>query len=127
MPPALRGSPKLRSITFAPDELVLLIISLVRTTHPSMLRQESDGFAIDFELLDKKKVLTEDERLLFKVRALMDSADAQPSRIMHVNEDESARLVAALVQLQKLQAWPADVLEMCRTLRSRLSTSVSGA
>jgi hypothetical protein len=104
----------------------LLIISLVRTTHPAMLRQEPDGFAIDFELLDKKKVLTEDERLLFKVRAVMDSADAQPSRIMHVNEDECARLVAALVQLQKLQAWPADVLEMCRNLRSRLSSPLSG-
>lgn len=92
-----------------------------------MLRQESDGFAIDFELLDKKKVLSDDERLLFKVRAVIDSADAQPSRIMHLNEDECARLVAAMVQLQKLQVWPADVLEMCCTLRSRLSASVSGA
>jgi hypothetical protein len=111
----------LRSITFTHDELVLVMISLVRATHPSMLRQEGDGFTVDFEILDQKKVLDSDERLLFKVRAVLDSPVDEASRMLHLDEDESRRMVTALAQLQRLQAWPADVLEMCRSLRSRLT------
>jgi hypothetical protein len=103
------------------------MIALVRATHPSMLRQEADGFSVDFELLDKKTVLDEDERLLFKVRAVLDSAGEQPSHSLHLNEDESRRLLAALALLQRLQAWPADVLEMCRSLRVRLAAPLPKA
>jgi hypothetical protein len=111
----------LKSITFTHDELILVMISLVRATHPSMLRQEADGFSVDFELLDKKKVLDEDERLLCKVRATLDSPAQEPSRMLHLNDDESRRIASALARLQRLQAWPADVLEMCRSLRTRLT------
>jgi hypothetical protein len=97
------------------------MISLVRATHPSMLRQEADGFSVDFELLDKKKILDEDERLLFKVRATLDSPVAEPSRALTLDDAESRRMLSALAQLQRLQAWPADVLEMCRSLRARLT------
>jgi hypothetical protein len=86
-----------------------------------MLRQDGDGFTVDFEPLDKKAVLDEDERLLFKVRAVLDSPGAQPSRVLQMDDDESRRMVAALVQLQRLQAWPADVMAMCRDLRARLT------
>jgi hypothetical protein len=111
----------LRSITFTHDELVLVMISLVRATHPSMLRQEGDGFTVDFAILDKKQTLDPDERLLFKVRAVLDSPADHESRMLHLDEDESRRMVSALSQLQRLQAWPADVLEMCRSIRSRLT------
>jgi hypothetical protein len=112
---------RLRSVTFTADELVLVMISLVRATHPSMLRQDGDGFTVDFEILDKKKTLDEDERLLFKVRALMDSSSEEPSRTISLDDDESRRMLSALANLQRLQAWPADVLDMCRSLRARLT------
>jgi hypothetical protein len=111
----------LRSVTFSHDELVLVMISLVRATHPSMLRQEADGFSVDFALLDSKKVLDDDERLLFKVRATLDTPFEEPSRILRLDDDESRRMLSALAQLQRLQAWPADVLAMCRSLRARLT------
>jgi hypothetical protein len=111
----------LRSVTFTHDELILVLISLVRATHPSMLRQEGDGFTVDFDLLDSRKVLNHDERLLCKVRAVLDSPVHQPSRTLHLDDDESRRLVSALAHLQRLQAWPADVVAMCRALRARLT------
>jgi hypothetical protein len=115
----------LKSIDFTHDELILLMISLVRATHPSMLRQEADGFSVDFALLDSKKVLDDDERLLFKVRAILDTPVEEPARTLHLDDDESRRMTSALAQLQRLQAWPADVLDMCRSLRARLTAPVS--
>jgi hypothetical protein len=106
---------------FTHDELILLMISLVRATHPSMLRQDADGFTVDFELLDKKTALDEDERLLFKVRAVLDSPVEQSSPVLRIDEGECRRLAGALAQLQRLQAWPADVMAMCRDLRVRLA------
>jgi hypothetical protein len=119
----------LRSFTFVHEELVLVLISLVRATHPSMLRQEADGFTIDFSLLDQKKAqaLTDDERLLFKFRTVMDSGNDASAHVVHLTEDESARLVVALVQLQRVQVWPADVQDMCRTLCLRLAAPLPGA
>jgi hypothetical protein len=107
-------------VTFSHDELILVMLGLVRATHPSMLRQEADGFTVDFELLDKKKEFDDDERLLFKVRALLDSPSEVPSRAATFDDVERRRLVDVMAQLQRLQPWPADVLEMCRSLRSRL-------
>jgi hypothetical protein len=115
----------LRSITFTHDELILVMISLVRATHPSMLRQEADGFTVDFAILDRKKVLDDDERLLFKVRAMLDSPVEDASRMLHLDDEESPRMLAALARLQRLQAWPADVLDMCRSLRARLTAPAS--
>jgi hypothetical protein len=115
----------LRSIIFTHDELILVMISLVRATHPSMLRQEADGFSVDFEPLDRKEVLDDDERLLFKVRATLDFPVEEPSRTLRLGDDESQRLLSALAQLQRIQAWPADVLEMCRRIRARLNAPAS--
>jgi len=112
----------LNEVTFTHDELILVMVSLVRATHPSMLRQESDGFAVDFQILDQKDVLDDDERLLFKVRAVLDSPVDQRAGVLRLNPSESRRLAAALAKLQRLQPWPADVLAMCRDLRARLTT-----
>jgi hypothetical protein len=111
----------LNTVTFTHDELILVMVSLVRATHPSMLRQETDGFAVDFEVLDHKQVLDDDERLLFKVRTVLDSPVDEPSRILRLDANESQRIAAALAQLQRLQPWPADVVAMCRALRARLT------
>jgi hypothetical protein len=113
------------SFTFAHDELVLILIALVRATHPSMLRQESDGFSFDFQILDSKKVLDDDEKLIFKIRALLDSAtqaeNEQPSRDVSLSPDESRRVALGIAHLQRLQPWPLDVVNLCRNITSRLS------
>lgn len=111
----------MKSVTFTRDELILVMISLVRATHPSMLRQEADGFSVDFQILDQKQILNEDEKLLFKVRAVLDSPVEEPSRVLRLDDDEGERILSALARLQRLQTWPADVLAMCRSLRARLT------
>jgi hypothetical protein len=111
----------LNSVAFTHEELILVMVSLVRATHPSMLRQEADGFTVDFQILDQKKTLNENERLLFKVRAVLDSPGDEPSRVLGLDAGESRRMAAALAQLQRLQAWPADVTAMCQALRARLT------
>jgi hypothetical protein len=110
----------MKSVTFTHDELILVMISLVRAVHPSMLRQEADGFSVDFELLDNKKELDDDERLLFKVRALLDSPIEAPARTATFDDKEGRRLVGVMAELLRLQTWPTDVVEMCRSLRTRL-------
>jgi hypothetical protein len=111
----------LPSATFTNDELILVLISLVRATHPRMLRQDTDGFSVDFEVLTKKKKLTADERLLLRMRAAMDVPGEPTALILELEGGEGPRLAATLAQLETLQKWPADVLEMSRSLRSRLA------
>jgi hypothetical protein len=111
----------LPSATFTNDELILLLISLVRATHPRMLRQDGDGFSVDFEVLTKKKKLTADERLLLRMRAAMDVSGEPAALVLELEEKEGPRLAAVLAQLEALQQWPADVVDMSRSLRSRLA------
>jgi len=121
----------LSSATFTNDELILVLISLVRATHPRMLRSDGDGFTVDFEPLAAKKKLTPDERLLLKMRALMEAPPGQPTTeqppiqpaplVLELEDGEAQRLAAALGLLEVLQQWPADVLEMSRSIRSRLA------
>ena len=82
----------MKSITLTRDELVLVMISLVRATHPAMLRQEADGLSVDFKLLNKKKTLNEEESFLFKVRATLGSPVQKLSRTLQVDHDESRRM-----------------------------------
>lgn len=109
------------SATFTNDELILVLISLVRATHPAMLRQDADGFSVDFEVLAQKKKLTADERLLLRMRAAMEVPDEPAALVLELEGGEGPRLAATLAQLEALQQWPADVLEMSRSLRSRLA------
>jgi hypothetical protein len=111
----------LPSATFTNDELILVLISLVRATHPHMLRQDGDGFSVDFEVLSKKTKLTADERLLLRMRAAMETPGEPAALVLELEEKEGPRLAATLAQLEALQQWPADVLEMSRSLRSRLA------
>jgi hypothetical protein len=116
-----RGRESLTSATFTNDELILVLIGLVRATHPSMLRQDADGFSVDFEVLAEKKKLTADERLLLRMRAAMDVPGESPALVLELEDGEGPRLAAALAKLEALQKWSADVLEMSRSLRSRLA------
>jgi hypothetical protein len=111
----------LPSATFTNDELILVLISLVRATHPRMLRQDGDGFSVDFEPLSKKEKLTADERLLLRMRAAMEVPGEPATLVLELEAGEGPRLAATLAKLEALQQWPADVLEMSRSLRSRLA------
>jgi hypothetical protein len=119
---SLEEAENLPSATFTNDELILVLISLVRATHPRMLRQEGDGFSVDFEPLSKKTKLTADERLLLRMRAAMETPGEPSAPVLELEEKEGLRLAATLAQLEALQQWSADVLEMSRSLRARLSS-----
>jgi hypothetical protein len=58
-------------MTFSSDELLLALVSLVRATRPAMLRQDADGFSIDFEAIAASKSPRDSDRLLLKLGAAM--------------------------------------------------------
>lgn len=102
------------------DELVLTIIGLVRAINPAMLKAEKGDFTVDFTPLEGKEMLSSDEELLVKLRV---AAEAESGSLDLVGP-EARRLGTVLERLETLQKWPADVLDMSRTLRSRLATVV---
>jgi hypothetical protein len=102
------------------DELLIIIIGLVRRINPAMLKAEGDGFTVDFSPMIGKEELSSDEQLLVKLRTAAEAGD--PS--LELDADEARTLSGSLERLEKLQKWPADVLEMSRGLRSKLSTVV---
>ena len=102
------------------DELLLVIIGIVRRINPAMLKTEGDGFAVDFTPLQNKTELSNDEQLLVKLRAAAESE--APS--LNLDAREARQLGASLERLEQLQKWPVDVINMSRELRSKLSTVV---
>ena len=137
-------------MTFSNDELFLALVSLVRATRPAMLRQDADGFSIDFEAIAAAKSSRDSDRLLLKLGAAMqgqppaeapnagpstgteeegsttpgtETAAAAPdgSVSLDISAAEARQIAAALAKLEQLQAWPADVLAMSRALRARLA------
>jgi hypothetical protein len=50
------------------DELLLVIIGIVRRINPAMLKAERDGFTVDFTPMEGKEELTSDEQLLMKLK-----------------------------------------------------------
>lgn len=119
-------------MTFTSDELFLVLISLVRATRPAMLRQEADGFSVDFEAIARSKTPAPADRLLVKIGALMrtPAEDSQKdpvgsgSRSLELDPAEARQIAGALARLELLQAWPQDVMEMSRALRARLAGDV---
>jgi hypothetical protein len=102
------------------DELLLVIVGLVRRTNPAMLKAEGDGFTVDFTPMIGKEELSSDEELLVKLRTAAEAGSAY----LELDADEARRLDASLERLEKIQKWPMDVLDMSRGLRSKLSTIV---
>ena len=102
------------------DELLLVIIALVRRINPAMLKSEGDGFSVDFTPMIGKEKLSSDEELLVKLRT---AAEAETGSL-ELEADEAQTLSASLERLEKIQKWPADVLDMSRALRSKLSIIV---
>jgi hypothetical protein len=102
------------------DELLLVIIGIVRRINPAMLKAEGDAFTVDFTPMIGKEELTSDGQLLVKLRTAAEAENAA----LELNADEAHRLSASLERLEKIQKWPTDVLDMSRGLRSKLSTVV---
>jgi hypothetical protein len=113
---------------FTSDELILALVGLVRATRPSMLRQEADGFSVDFEAIARSKNPVGADRLLLKMGAVMKSETSYPEQdpgnpvSLDLDAAESRQIADALAKLETLQEWPQDVLEMSRALRARLSS-----
>jgi hypothetical protein len=102
------------------DELLLVIIGLVRKINPAMLKAEGDGFSVDFTPMLGKEEFSNDEELLIKLRTAAEAESAS----LELDADEARTLSMSLERLEKIQKWPADVLDMSRGLRSKLSTIV---
>ena len=107
-------------VEFSGDEMVLLLVSLVRAVDPRMLQQGAEGFSVDFQRLDGKKELSEEEQLLMKLRVAMDRAGEDGRASVKLEDGDGKRLAGALERIETMGAWAAEVLEMSRGLRRRL-------
>jgi hypothetical protein len=113
-------------MTFSSDELILALVGLVRATHPAMLRQEADGFSVDFEAIARSKTPREADRLLLKIGSVMGAETPYPAEnpsssvTLDLDAAEARQIADALAKLELVQAWPPDVIEMSRALRARL-------
>ena len=114
-------------MTFSSDELILALVSLVRATRPSMLRQEADGFSVDFEAIARSKTPGDADRLLLKMGSVMGAETPYPAKnpdssvSLDLDAGEARQIADALAKLETVQAWPEDVMEMSRALRARLT------
>ena len=118
-------------MTFTGDELILALVSLVRATRPSMLKQEGDGFVVDFSALDGKTKHDLDDALLLKMRIVLEPPPGAPPPesadaplLLELDLAERQRLESTLARLEGLQTWPADVVTMSRALRKRLTSAL---
>lgn len=102
--------------TFSGDELVLAIIAIVRRVNPRMLKSEADGFSVDFSLLAQKQTYRPDEQLLVRLREVSESQ----SSAIELSAADAELLASSLGLLEVVQAWPADVVQLSRNMRSRL-------
>ena len=116
---------------FSSDELILALVSLVRATRPGMLRQEADGFSVDFEAIANSKTPGSADHLLLKMGAVMGSSTPYPAEnpessvSLDLDSAEARQIADALAQLELVQAWPQDVMEMSRALRARLTSDAA--
>ena len=107
-------------VQFTSDELILTLVGLIRQVDPSLLRQGRDGIQVDFATIERKDELTEDERLLLKLRGALEGAGDSGPYPLQLSWAEGRRLAEALDKLEQLQKWETDVLAMSGNLKSRL-------
>ncbi|MCL6481359.1 MAG: hypothetical protein K6U02_06500 [Firmicutes bacterium] len=106
---------------FTVDELVLSLVSLIRVVDPALLQQGPDGVTLELEPLARKADLTSAERLLLKLRSALDEDRPQRSCAVQLSFEEARLLEEALVQIEALRNWPADVRRLSAALRARLN------
>jgi len=109
-------------VEFSTDELILTLVSLIRAVNPAMLRQGSEGFTVNFEWLENKPSLDEEEQLLLKIRAALETSSPENAYGLELSPADGRRLSETLGRLESMQNWPADVLVLSQKLRARLDT-----
>jgi hypothetical protein len=109
-------------VEFSGDELILALVSMVRAIDPRMLQRGAEGFEVDFQTLDAKSEFSADERLLLKLRAALEAPATPGYYGVELEVGEGRRLGQTLEQLELLQPWPPDVLELSSSLRTRLTS-----
>ncbi len=109
-------------VEFSGDELILALVSIVRAIDPRMLQQGAEGFEVNFQTLDAKSEFSADERLLLKLRTALEAPATSGSCGVELELGEGRRLGQTLEQLELLQPWPPDVLQLSRNLRTRLAS-----
>ncbi len=107
-------------VNFTGDELILTLVSLIRATDPRLLRQGPDGLQVDFASFERKTKLSEDERLLLRLRGALEAAATSGTHALELSGMEGQRLAQTLDRLEKLQKWEPDVVAMSQGLISRL-------
>ncbi|MGH9815020.1 MAG: hypothetical protein ACRD5F_06380 [Candidatus Acidiferrales bacterium] len=95
-------------------------MGLIRAVDPTLLRQGKDGFQVDFQAIERKDELNEDERLLLKLRGALEGAGESGGHALQLSWAEGRRLADALDRLERLQQWAPDVVAMSSSLKSRL-------
>lgn len=113
-------------VGFTSDEMILALISLVRATDLTLLRQEPDGFTVDFETLQRKAAPNPDERLLLRMGAALEQAAADGGCRLELTAAEGRRLADTLGILARMQVWAPDVTAMLTGLRARLAPGGPG-
>ncbi len=107
---------------FTSDELVLSLVSLVRTVDPALLRHGPEGLTLDLGPLSSKSSLGADEALLLKLCEVFDTDAAQSSYAISLSTEEARRLRDSIARLECLREWSADVQRMSCNLRARLNS-----
>lgn len=107
-------------VEFSNDELILTLVSLIRATDPALLRHGPDGIQVDFASIERKGDLSEDERLLLRLRGALDTAGEQESYVLELRLPDRQRLAEVLAKLNSIQNWPDDVTAMNSGLQERL-------
>jgi hypothetical protein len=105
---------------FTNDELILMLVSVVRVVNPRMLESGADGFTVDLAPLQKKAALSSDEQLLLKLYAALAEGEGKDTMEVEFVGQESERLRETILRLERVQDWPADVLAMSRDIQQRL-------
>lgn len=100
--------------------MILTLVGLIRQVDPTLLRQGRDGIQVDFATIERKETLSEDERLLLKLRGALERAGDSGDHPLQLSWAEGRRLADALDKLEQLQKWEPDVLAMSNNLKSRL-------
>src|SRR5438445_11322197 len=103
-------------MTFSSDELILALVSLVRSTRPGMLRQEADGFSVDFEAIARSKTPGDADRLLLKMGSVMGAETPYPAKnpdssvSLDLDAGEARQIADARARFELLQAGPGAVV-----------------
>jgi hypothetical protein len=114
-------------MTFSNDELLLALVSLVRATRPAMLRQDADGFSIDFEAIAASKSPRDSDRLLLKLGAAMQGPPPAEAPSAGTTAGSNNAAAGAASQAQPSSGGRSEGAEVEGTATPETETEVAAA